>query len=158
MITRDTALKVQAYVDGELPPGETRRMAEVLRQSPELRALSEELAGVKALLTKHEPEFPVPESREFHWSRISRGIERSMAAESAPARFRPGWWLRFAVPIGSTALLAALFLLRWQAGDLGSRSFATGHEIDTPLADVDSITFRSESTRMTVVWVETSLN
>jgi len=158
MIHPETALKVQACLDGELPPAEARRVAGWLAQDPELRLLGEELRGTKALLVGNEPEFSVPESREFYWSKIARELQPTSSLEMAPGPSRLWWWLRVAVPLGSTLVLAAVLLLRSGPGAFGSRYLATGHEIETPLEEMASITFRSESARMTVVWVDTSMN
>lgn len=158
MIPRDTALQVQAYLDGELSSAEARHIEELLEQNPGLRALSKELSHVGACLKEHELAVPVPESREFYWSKISREIQRTAPSPSAPAGPRIAWWLRFGLPLGATALLAGLLVLRSTVGGPSSQYLAIGHEIETPLTDMDSITFRSEAARMTVVWVDASLD
>jgi hypothetical protein len=47
----------------------------------------------------------------------------------------------------------ALVLQRVSPDGPGPAVLAVGHEIETPLEEVSSFTFRSESERMTVVWV-----
>jgi anti-sigma factor RsiW len=158
MIPPDTTLKVQAYVDGELSEAEAGRVAALLSQDRPLAAMAEDLRRVKAILAANEPQLRVPESREFYWSKIAREIQRTTPHAPGPAPLRLSWWLRVVVPVGSVLLLTAVFLVRSQFGAMSPRYLATGHDIETPLTEVESITFRSESSRMTVVWIDTSIN
>jgi len=77
------ALKVQAYLDGELSEREARRVAEELRSEPEAQALLAELRNTTSALRENEPTVALPESREFFWGKIEREITR---AEAAPER------------------------------------------------------------------------
>jgi len=150
----DHALKLQAYVDGELPDREARAMAESLKRDERQQALHDGLRSIKALLRDNELERPVPETREFYWSQIQRGIAVEPVQRASGAGLLSGW-LRWLVPVGATALLCVYWL--WPtAGRSGSASgLLIGHEIETPLAETTSFAFRSESAAMTVVWVET---
>ena len=154
MIKRDVALKVQAQVDGQLTGREATRLTARLTRDRELSALRDELLVMKEWLREEPIERPVPESREFYWSKIQRGIA---AAPTGRVRHFSslGWWLRWLVPVGATALLCVYwFLPMVPAPDQGVH-LSVGHEIETPLADTMSFSFRSESAAMTVVWVET---
>ena len=76
MMNRDFQLKLQAYLDGELPPQETEKVIHSLRTDPEALALHEELKLTKSLLQGNELEIKLGESREFYWSKICREIGR----------------------------------------------------------------------------------
>jgi anti-sigma factor RsiW len=162
MIDLETALKLQACVDGELPSSEARRVAELVEADAEARALFEELKVTRASLRGNELEFTVPASREFYWSGIRRRIEQAEAANEAPAVPEPEpWWIRFFAPAGVLAALVVLVALTLTFADRpggNSPALAVGHQIETPLDEVSSIAFRSESAGMTVVWVDTHLN
>jgi anti-sigma factor RsiW len=161
MIDQNTALKLQAYVDGELPSGDVRQAAELLEKDPEAKLLFEELKASKSLLAGNELELQVPESREFYWSKIAREIARQ---ESRPARESAGvraWWLRLVAPAGAVAVLALVVSIALKSTSLPVRSWVAlsdEHEIDTPLEETSSITFRSEAAGMTVVWVNSQPN
>lgn len=161
MMHQDTALKLQAYLDGELPSGEARRAAELVEKDPGAKALFEELKGAKSLLAGNELELQVPESREFYWSKIAREIgrqESKPAAEPAGAR---RWWLRLIAPAGAVAalVLGVTLALKPASGQKsGWATLAEAQEIDTPLEETSSITFRSEAAAMTVVWVDSRGN
>src|SRR5262245_46280987 len=78
----DTQLKVQAYLDNELSAGEARKVASLISSDADARGLYNELKLVREALCENEAAVPVPESREFYWSKIRREIE---AAEKTPA-------------------------------------------------------------------------
>src|SRR5207245_5067319 len=99
MMNHETELKLQAYLDGELPAGQIRSIAELLEQDADARSLTDELKATRTLLVGNELEFKLPEGREFYWSKIRRQIEREAQAQpeeqaepSASSR-----WIRFLV-------------------------------------------------------------
>src|SRR6266513_3336151 len=73
---QELQLKLQAYLDGELPDGEAREAAGLLAQDAEARALLAELKKTRAALAGFETDIKLPESREFYWSKIEREIQR----------------------------------------------------------------------------------
>lgn len=162
MMTLDTKLKVMAYLDGELPSGEARALAELLEREPAARALHDELKATRTLLKGNEPELNLPEPRDFYWSKIRRQIERETPVPRNDSRATASsWWVRFAVPAGALAALVVVVSLALrsptgQGTDLAA--FGLGHEIDTPTDEVSSFTFRSETAAMTVVWVDSHRN
>jgi anti-sigma factor RsiW len=161
MIDQETALKLQAYLDGELPSNEARRVAELFAADPGTRAIFEELGATRSSLKGNEFEFRVPESREFYWSGIRRRIEQAQAAVETPVAAPQPWGIRFFAPAGVLAALAVLVGLTLTIVDKhpgGDTALAVGHQIETPLDEVSSIAFRSESAGMTVVWVDTHAN
>ena len=148
MMDYDSQLKVQAYLDGELSDAEARRFADRLRD-PESSALLEELRQTTLALKQGEPEVRLPESREFFWSKIERQIQ--IQASPAPAR-RPLSWLvrlqRYLVPISATALVALVLLL-----SIGRSTPAQPGEMELVSDEMAALTFRSQSERMTMVWL-----
>jgi hypothetical protein len=155
MIDRDTALQLQALLDRELSDSEVPAIARRLEQDPEARQLYDELELTRAVLARCEPEHKVPETRDFYWSRIRQGIERGERVGTVP---ESGWWrgwLRWTVPVGATALLGLFLLQRtWVEPEQQPALLSAEHQVETLLAEATSISFRSESAGMTVVWVQ----
>lgn len=101
----ETQLKLQSYLDGELPETERRHVEALLEKDSEARKLFAELSNTDRALAGFESEIKLPESREFYWSKIEREINRGQttrAVEQAPPVFR--LW-RLLVPAGSAAAL-----------------------------------------------------
>ena len=156
MISIDNALRLQAWVDGELGWFAARRVSRWVATDGQARALAEELRATRCLLGGNELPRTLPESREFYWSGISRGLEGVQAAPDE--RVEPGEgfaWRRWLIPAGSVAMLVMLVLgLKfgfWFGG--GTAMVAVGHELETPIAGISSFAFRSETEHMTVVWL-----
>ena len=158
MINHDTELKLQAYLDGELLPGEAKVISRLLESDAGAQALYQELRTAKSLLAGNELERKTPESREFYWSKIQRQLERVESTqaegqrEPAPAQ----WWTRFLAPAGVLGALAVFVAVALRSPE-GAGSFLAlddSHEIETPLEETSSFSFRSEAAAMTVVWVD----
>ena len=49
-MNEDLQLKLQAYLDGELPPGEVKGMADLVAQNPDRRAWLAELTHTRSAL------------------------------------------------------------------------------------------------------------
>jgi len=88
----------------------------------------------------------------FFWGKIEREIQR---LETSPVGTRTPAWLLFLrrhlAAVSGTAVAAALMLfmafqLNWVSPDLFE-------EIENPLDDTGSFSFRSESQKMTLVWI-----
>jgi anti-sigma factor RsiW len=148
----DVGIKLQAYLDGELSGREAQAITSLIENDAEARALFAELQQTRSLLQANEPEFRLPESREFFWSKIEREIQR---LETSPAGARTPAWLLFLrrhlAAVTGTSVAAALMLLmafqmNWVSPDLFE-------EIENPLDDTGSFSFRSESQKMTLVWI-----
>jgi anti-sigma factor RsiW len=148
----DSGIRLQAYLDGELAGREAREVAAWIETDSEARAMLAELQETKELLHANEPELRLPESREFYWSKIERDITR---LESTPSASRSPGWFQFArrhiSALTGTSVAAALvlfvaFQMNWVSRDLFE-------EIENPLEDSGSFSFRSESQKMTLVWV-----
>jgi len=150
---QELELKLQALLDGELSPGEAAEVSALLEGDAQARALHAELQQTCLAMKGNEPEHRLPESREFFWSKIEREIER---LESAPAPSATPWWLAFVrrnlAAVSGVGVAAALVVLAaFQFNYLSPDRLL--EEIDNPLDDTSSFSFRSESQKMTVVWI-----
>ena len=149
-MTKEQQLKLQAFLDGELPEKDTREVAAWLAGDAEATALLGELRNTRQALVDFEPELKLPESRAFYWSKIKREIDRSapVAApkESVPlfARLR-----RILLPLGVVATLALAAVITIHQFSGGARPV----QVNAVLADAGAFTYRDESQGMTVVWL-----
>ena len=152
-------LKVQAYLDNELSPADARKVGTWLSSDPAARELYNELKDTREVLVQNEPALKLPESREFFWSKIERGIATTQRVPSEPVA-RP-WWTRLLAPAaGAVALFALVFTLVDRGG--GGQPVELSQSIErAPLhqfegaPDVSTIAFRSEAEGVTVVWLST---
>jgi anti-sigma factor RsiW len=157
MINHQTQLKVQAYLDGELSAGEARAVEELLRSDAAAQELHQELRIARSFLAGNELERKLPESPEFYWSNIRRQIERAESAPDGLSEPTPTpWWSRFLAPAGVLGALAVFVALVLRSPQDGGAFLALddSHEIETPLEETSSFSFRSEAAAMTVVWVD----
>lgn len=147
-------LKLQSWVDGELPDGEARRVAELVRTDTEAAALAAELKTTRGFLVGNEPEVKLPESRDFYWSKVRRAIEQ---AEAAATPERIPWTVAFRrllVPVTGFALVAFLTVL--SIGVLqkqGDDPLGQLIEVENLSEGVDSISYKSQAENMFVVYV-----
>lgn len=148
----DVGIKLQAYLDGELTGREAQQVTALIESDAEARALFSELQQTRTWLKGNEPEFRLPESREFFWSKIERQIEQ---LETAPTQSQtPAWMLflrRRMAAVGGLTVAAALVV--FAAVQMNVISPGLLEEIDNPLDDVGTFSFRSESQNMTLVWI-----
>jgi hypothetical protein len=142
----ETQLKIQAYLDSELPEAEARDIASLLARDREALALHNELRNTRKALVGSEIGVELPESRDFFWSKIKREIERLEPAEAAPVSIP--WTVRLRrllVPLAGVALLvvAGLFALNPQG--------QTPAEMET--SDSGVFTYRNDTAGTTLVWL-----
>jgi len=143
----NTELKLQALVDGELDAREVRELETLLAQDAPSAALLQELKWTRSALTGHEAEVQLPESREFYWSKISRDIQAGerQAAVATPAE--RSWWFKLLYPAtGLAAVVAVMFVVS------GGRT-TDGADSESVTEDVNAVSFRSQSEKMSVVYV-----
>ena len=151
-------LKLQAWVDGELPASEAARIAELVRTDSEAAALAAELKMTRGFLAGNEPQVKLPESREFHWSKIQRAIER---AEAEPVARESMPWLaalrRFLVPVSGLALVAFLTVVSINLFHRSAPSGTTGDELlveeETLSRYIDTSTYNKPADNMFVVYI-----
>lgn len=148
----DEQLKLQAYLDGELPEGEARTVANWLARDREAVALHNELRNTRKALAGFEVGVTLPESREFYWSKIEREIRRLEPAESVrpkPSLFAA--WRRFLVSAGAAAGLALVAVV--VGNQLGLVSLSPSRGAETNLADSGAFTYHDYSAGVTLVWL-----
>ena len=142
-------LKLQAYLDGELPESEAHEIANGLARDEAAAALLKELRQTRDALAGFEDGIRLPEGRDFYWSKIKRDIQRLDApvAEIRPpvpfiARLR-----RLLVPAAGVALLVI-------AGLVTTRGPSDENApIETALADPGAMIYHDYSAGATFVWL-----
>ncbi|HXT41184.1 MAG TPA: hypothetical protein VN887_14325 [Candidatus Angelobacter sp.] len=158
MTNHETELEVQACLDRELSGGAVRTVEDLLSRDVEARALFEELRTTKSLVAENELEQKLPESREFFWSGIERRIkaDEGLRRTAEVSEGRATSWLRFLAPAGALGALAIFVGMALWTPEKFSTAVAwdDSHEIETPLEETSSFSFRSEAAAMTVVWVD----
>ena len=154
--------KVQAWVDGQLDAAETREVAAQVERDPECRALADNLRSFSHLLRENPPARTVPDSREFYWNAIRRGIEQSERARARDATgdrsfASPIRWLAWFLPVGVAALA---FALLFRPGTEVPSTPAAGavprlahHEVEAGSDQITTLTFYASEEAMTVVWL-----
>jgi hypothetical protein len=152
-MTDETTLRVQAWLDGELPSADVSAVSRLAQTDAGAAQVAQELKLVRSWLAAGEMPRSLPESREFYWSKIQRAIvSHAETKATADGGRLAGWrWLRWVVPAGLAAALAVV----WFTSEPSPPQNAglTSAEIDSPQEDWGTITFRSDSEQMTVVWV-----
>jgi anti-sigma factor RsiW len=152
-MTEEQQLKLQAFLDGELPERDAREVAAWVARDAEATDLLAELRNTRKALADFEPAVKLPESREFYWSKIQREIQR-LEPVQAPAESGSLFALlrRLLVPIGAVAVLAIVGVLAFR--QFGPQSGGTPRaQVSAMLADVGAFTYRDQSQGMTVIWL-----
>ncbi len=149
----DEALLLQAWMDGQLTGAEAAA-AETLARTPEGAHLLAGLRHAREHARTGAGEWPLPESREFFWSKVRRDIEALDRAPAPAPAPRPGW-LRWLVPAGAAAL-AVFFVARQPVAP--APAGLAGQRLEAPLDDMRAMVFHSQSDGVTVVWVADALN
>ena len=139
-------LKLQAYLDGELPEAEAREIAGWLARDQDAVALLAELKMTRQAMADFETGVRLPESREFFWSKIERQIQSQETIATAPRLSSLlAAWRRFLVPASglAAAVLVTVILLR------GSPS----PDAESSLSDPGAFTYRDYKNGTTLVWL-----
>jgi anti-sigma factor RsiW len=145
-------LKIQAFIDRELPPQEALDMADWIENDAEAKRLHDELKQTCALTVRNEAPRVIPCSPEFFWSQIERRIQAQPAAK-ARASIELGWIWRLLAPASALMLMAILMFP--QPHEVRSEvAFVAGPEVETAIHDANVITFRSDSEGISVVWID----
>jgi anti-sigma factor RsiW len=151
-------LDLQSYLDGELTGRGASRVEQLLASNPEAQALFQELKVTKQLLGGNELAVKLPETREFYWSKIQRGIEQAEKQEAVGAARAEGlWgrWKRYLAPMAGVAVVVTLGVMTAKMYDATPFTSSTQHlaEIQNLSDHTGSYSFRSQSENMFVVWV-----
>jgi len=152
-MTAEEQLRLQAFLDGELPEKEARAMASWMARDEEAAALFRELRNTRAALAGAESGIKVPASREFYWSRIEREIQRiepSPAAAPAPGLWLRTWLRPLLIPAGA---LASLVLIGIAVSHLDFLRPPIRAETELASADSDTFTYHDDSSGTTLVWL-----
>lgn len=156
-------LRIQSLVDGELSASEASAVQRELDSDPSARAVYDSLVKLRTVVRQGDIQRNVPVAGDFYWQQIARRIEREAGSfvESAPVE-SPDLGLsslvrRFFPAFGTLAALLLVTGVVWfQFG--GAERYArlaTNHDIERTSQEVATISFRSESEGITVVWVDT---
>jgi anti-sigma factor RsiW len=150
-MTEEQQLKLQAFLDGELPEEDAREVADWVARDAEATDLLGELRNTRKALADFEPELKLPESREFYWSKIQREIQR-VEPIPVPAKSASVFALlrRVFVPLGAVAVAAIAGVLAFQQFG-GHGTYPT--QVNAMLADVGAFTYRDQAQGMTVIWL-----
>lgn len=149
-------LKLQAWVDGELPEAEARQMAAFTQEQSQAQSLVGELRMTRGFLVGNEPEAKPTESGDFYWSKIQRQIEQE---EKAAARASgASWtfaWRRLMAPLSGVAVIAFLSILSLNVFQRQSVDDSAKYlvEVENLSEDIGSISYRSQSENMFVVYL-----
>ena len=150
----DLELKLQAWLDGELPPAEAEEMRRLAAADPEAARLLAELQNIKAAFLENEPTVAVPETRQFYWSKIERQIQREAAARPSPGLSWAERLRRWLAPLAGAAALAAVLLL----GPQPIRAPVVLNQVSDMADGFQARTFRDNSAGINfVVFHETAL-
>jgi len=149
MTQHEEQLELQAYLDGELDEARARAVAARLARDQQAASLLRELRLTRQALAAGEVVRPLPETREFYWSKIQRELDRLEAPATRPVRESFALRLRrFLLPASGVALVAGLgvAVARWHgAGYTGGT--------ETALDDSGALTYHDYSAGATLVWV-----
>jgi len=146
----ESQLKLQSFLDGELPESEAREVANWLARDSEAAALVAELRNTRQALSGFDEGIRVPESREFFWSKIEKDIRRQ-DLKPVGARSSTSWLeslRRLLVPAGAVAALALVALLA-----VTQTSVSSGSHLEAASADPGAFTYRDFRNRTTLVWL-----
>jgi anti-sigma factor RsiW len=153
-MTQKQQLKLQAFLDGELPEREAREILAWTQRDGAAAALLQELRNTRQAMANSEPHLSLPESREFFWSKIEHEIQRlepSAAAPSPSIFVALRRWLLPAVAV-ATLVIAGL-IARFHAPPAGVTVVADADapDVETTLANSDATTYRDASEGTTLV-------
>lgn len=152
-MNHEQQLQLQAYLDGELSDREARKVVDLLASSEEAQKLFAELQYTRNALVENEPEYKLPESREFFWSKIEREIRQSTPKPVVqPGLSIFAWLQRYLMPVSVAAVAAIIGFVVLNKPDTMQTAYAYG-EIESLSEELDSISFRSEADRMTVIYL-----
>lgn len=150
-MTEEQQLKLQAFLDGELPEKDAGEVAEWAARDAEAAALLGELRNTREALADFGRELKLPESREFYWSKIRREIERLEPVQARAKSFSFSALLRRVLaPAGALAVLVIAGVFAFQ--QLGGHAAPPVH-VSAMLGDMGAFTYRDQAQGMTVIWL-----
>ena len=151
---QDQELKLQAFLDGELPEAEAREVANLVARDQAAAGLVAELRNTRQALAGFERPAQVPESREFYWSKIAREIGRQGAREAAPHSAPVPFMRRLQRLLAPlSALTAVLVLTTLSVFRAGGPAGDASTELEMSSDQMGALTYRSQTEGMTMVWL-----
>jgi anti-sigma factor RsiW len=155
-MNQEQQLKLQAFLDGELPEREAREILSWTQRDGAAGALLAELKNTRQAMVNSEPHLSLPESREFFWSKIEREIQRrEPVAAVAPeisifTALRR--WLLPAVAVGALVIAGMITHFNVPKTTVEMVADADTPSVETTLANSDATTYRDASEGTTLVW------
>jgi anti-sigma factor RsiW len=146
-MNEELQLKLQAYLDGEMPSGEAKVVRDLLARDAAARDLLAELTHTRDALAGHEAMIKLPESREFYWSKIQREIARETKSERSASFSLSAWLRRMLVPAGAVAAVAIAVMLSLPHRD-GTEDYSTSSD------EAATFTYHNYATGTTLVWLD----
>jgi anti-sigma factor RsiW len=159
-MNQEQQLKLQSFLDGELPEREAREILAWAQRDSAAASLLAELKNTRAAMIKSKPHLSVPESREFFWSKIEREIERLEPQQSsAPSVSIFASLRRFLLPASAIAtVVIAGMIAHFNFPNNAPKTVvenmaeADAPSVETTLANYDATTYRDASEGTTLVW------
>lgn len=149
-------LKLQAFLDGELPEREAHEILTWTQRDPAAAALLAELKNTRQAVKTGEPQLRLRESREFFWSKIQREIQRQEprpVAAPEPSGFAAlRRWLLPAVAVSALAIAGLVAHFHTPSGNVMVVADADAPSVETTLANSDVTTYCDASEGTTLVW------
>lgn len=142
----DLQLKLQAFLDGELPSGEAQAVRDLLASDAAARDLLVELTNTRNVIVAHEVAIKVPEAREFYWSKIQREISREDKPAVQPSFSLSAWLRRILAPAGAVAAVAIAVMLTLPHPGAG--------DFSTTSSEAAAFTYHDYATGTTLVWLD----
>ena len=150
MMDGEFQLKLQAFLDAELPEKEAREIAAWIARDAEAADLLAELRHTRQALAGFEPKPRLPEARDFYWSKIEREIQRRESqpdsAESIPVFSRLRRLLLPAAAVATLAMIVTFAVMR--PGVPGVP------DTETTLGDSATFTYHDYANGTTLVWLD----
>lgn len=155
-MTLEQQLKIQAFLDGELPEREAREILAWTQRDREAALLLSEMRNTRQTLAKSESPWSLPESRDFFWSKIERELQRLEPETTSAAEVSIFAGLRrWLLPAGAGAALVIAGLF-WQFNNpkpAGENVVdADTPAVETTLASAAATTYRDAGDGTTLVW------
>ncbi len=149
-------MKLQAFLDGELPEREAREILAWTQRDGAAAALLQALKNTRQAMVNAEPHLSVPETREFFWSKIEREIQRldpPVVVAPEPSVFAVlRRWLLPAVAVSALAIAGLIAQFHAPTAAVQTVADADAPSVETTLANSEATTYRDASEGTTLVW------
>lgn len=157
----DKLLRIQAYVDDELPEPLARQVARDLECDPGAKTVADQLRQVRQTLAPIAQEgIELPITHELYWNRILARISADSDAEPVPVtlsaliRMALRRRMRVALPAAALALILLGAITAHKLPILPHRSATGGNYLVIASAkDPGTVTYRDLSQGLTLVWL-----